>query len=380
MLPKIMKQTLFFLLAMVLIAACNNSKDMMENTKEALLLVGTYTDKEGHVNGQAEGIYGLKFNSESGSLRSTELKVKTTNPSYIAIDSKSKTLYAVNEKVGDGQMLSSFSLTDTSINILNQVDALGGAPCHITVHDTYVFTANYVGGNHAVYKVNPDGTLGDSSQLIQNVGSGPSPRQEGPHAHMISRNPHTNDFITVDLGTDKISFYDFNADQGKLVEKFVLHLEEGSGPRHLDFHPTKDIIYIVNELRGNIVVLKSAELGYEVVQAVDATSMGEPRQAGCAAIHIHPNGKYLYSSNRGPYNSISQFKIDDEGLVEMIGEIPSGGLAPRDFAIDPSGSYLLAANQNSDNIVVFEIKSNTGELIKTSTVVSAPTPVCLKFL
>lgn len=375
-----MNHILFSILLLTLITACNNPNDMVKETKEKLFFVGTYTENEGFVDGKAEGIYGLRFDPEKGSILETKLKVATTNPSYIAVDSENKRIYAVNEKVGEEEKLSAFSIGDCSITALNQVDALGGAPCHITIDNGHAFTANYVGGNHAVYKIKADGTFGDSTQMIQNIGSGQSSRQEGPHAHMITKNPHSNDFITADLGTDEVSFYTFDANQGELSEKFILQLESGSGPRHMDFHDEKDIIYIVNELKGSISVAKPTKVGYEVVQTIDATKMGDPSKAGCAAIHIHPKGEYLYVSNRGPYNSISQFTIDDDGLLEMIGEVPSGGLAPRDFAIDPSGAYLLAANQNSDNIVVFKIKPDTGELTKTSTVFSAPTPVCLKFL
>jgi 6-phosphogluconolactonase len=375
-----MNRTLFPLVLLALAIACDDPNNTVKETKESLFFVGTYTENEGFVDGKAEGIYGLSFDPENGTIRETNLMVASTNPSYITLDSENKKIYAVNEKVGKGEKLTAFSIGDSSITALNQVDALGGAPCHIMIDNGYVFTANYVGGNHAVYRIKADGTLGANTQLIQNIGSGPSSRQEGPHAHMITKNPHTSDIITADLGTDEVSFYTFEADEGKLNEKFVLKLDNGSGPRHMDFHKQNDVIYILNELKGSISVAKPSKEGYEVVQTIDATKMGDPGEAGCAAIHMHPNGKYLYASNRGPYNSISQFTVDSEGLLKMIGEVSSGGKAPRDFAIDPSGNFLLAANQNSDNIVVFKINSDTGKLLETETVFSAPTPVCLKFL
>jgi 6-phosphogluconolactonase len=380
-LPIIMTHKIYFILFLAITVACNNPKDSMKDeTTEPLVFVGTYTDKEGHVDGQADGIYALAFDSKEGSLKETSFKVKTTNPSYISIDSENKRIYAANEKVGQGEQISAFSIGDSSISLLNSVPSYGGAPCHLIDSDGYIFTANYVGGNHVIFKIEKDGSIGDSIQVIQNIGKGATSRQEAAHAHMITQNPHTGDYLTADLGIDQIGFYSLDQSTGTLAEKMTLNLEPGSGPRHMDFSIDQNIIYILNELSGSIAVAKPKGETYEVVQTIVSTKMGDPSLAGCAAIHIHPSGKFLYASNRGPYNSIAQYSIGEDGLLEMVGEISSGGNAPRDFAIDPSGAYILAANQNSDNIVVLKINQETGQLSETGTNFSAPTPVCLKFL
>lgn len=355
------------------------------SSNESLLFVGSYTRKEGHVDGKAQGIYALKLNTDSGILSETNLKVPTVNPSYISVNAKSNSIYAVNEVADNspdgGATISSFKVNfeNESIDQMNSVNAMGGAPCHISEHEGHIFTANYVGGNHAVYKVNENGQLSENTQVINLSGKGTTPRQESPHAHMITRNPHTGDLFSVDLGTDSIRIYAFNAQTSSLIRTGYIKSEDGYGPRHLTFHPEKDIIYVINELYGSVDVYTSSNNEYQNIQNITSTLNEDQKIAACAAIHVHPNGKFLYASNRGSYNSVIIYGIQEDGSLEIIGEKSTKGITPRDFAIDPTGKFLLVAHQDSGNIVVFSIDQETGRLLDINSEINVPTPVCLKF-
>lgn len=352
---------------------------------EVLLFVGSYTRKEGHVDGKSDGVYGLKFDTNTGQLAATDFQFRTTNPSYLSVNAQTKRIYAVNEIAGEepnggGKVIAlSYDEADQSIKKLSAFDAMGGAPCYIFEHDDHLFTANYMGGNHCVYALSKDGSIAKNTQIVTNEGKGVTPRQEAPHAHMIARNPHTGLFFGVDLGTDIITVFSFNKSKSMLIEESQIKLEAGSGPRHLDFHPTKDILYVINELNGTVDVIQNEDGNYKQIQNIHSTMNPNNQDANCADIHVHPNGKYLYASNRGAFNSIAIYQINEDGSIKLFSEKSTNGMIPRAFTIDPTGKFLLVANQNSDNIVVFDINETDGRLLEKNIEFPAPTPVCLKF-
>lgn len=357
----------------------------MEDSNE-LLFVGTYTRDEGHVNGKADGIYALNFNSKTGQLSAGKLKTQIINPSYLSVDKQNQRVYAVSEIAGEepngGGKIKSFSYDakNGKMTEISSVDAYGGAPCYIMHHENHLFSANYVGGNFVVHKLDEDGGIIEMTQFIQNKGKGTTSRQEAPHAHMITRNPLNGYFYAVDLGTDQINVYSFDKKKGHLHDVMQVNSEPGSGPRHLAFHPDKDIFYAVNELSGSVDVFVGNEGSYALLQNIHSTINPNNQDAGCADIHIHPNGKFLYASNRGDFNSIMIYKIAEDGSLTIVSEKMTGGLIPRSFTIDPSGKFLLVAHQNSDNIMVFDIEQESGRLLEKGIEFEAPTPVCLKFV
>jgi len=154
----------------------------------------------------------------------------------------------------------------------------------------------------------------------------------------------------------------------------------GSGPRHCAFHKSGRYCYLINELDCTILSLAydSDKGGFCELQSVSSLPGGVVSPGNtCADVHITPDGRFLYGSNRG-HDSLIIYGIDQEsGMLTYVGCRPSEGSIPRNFAIDPTGRYLLCANQDSDNIVVFEIDGNTGTLGKVSEI-SIPTPVCVK--
>lgn len=362
--------------------------NMNNKSKEMLLYVGTYTSKG------SEGIYVYKFDAETGSL-SKLYAVKTVEPSFLTIDKNRKFLYAVNEtEEFEGKKsgaVSAFAIDQKTGNLtfLNKVASLGGAPCHISVSDNekFVFVANYLGGNVSVFPIEKEGKLGASVDLEQHTGTGPNKsRQESAHAHSINLD-HKNKFaIACDLGADKVFIYELDEKTGKLKPNPAQNFYQpkaGAGPRHFTFHKDGKFAFLINELDQTISSLRfDHEKGtLAEIQTVQTLPENASR-AGvtCADIHVAPNGKFLYGSNRG-HNSIVVFKIDGKtGTLEYVEHVSTGGKNPRNFAIAPNGKFLLAANQSSDSIIVFSIDGETGKLTQTANKATVSMPVCLKLI
>jgi 6-phosphogluconolactonase len=247
----------------------------------------------------------------------------------------------------------------------------------------FVLVANYGSGNVAMYPLNGDGSLKEAVTVIQHEGKGPDPaRQEGPHAHMITTGNRGDMIYAVDLGIDKVITYKLDPRKASLEKTSEYHSVPGAGPRHIEFHSNKKWAYIVNELNGTIEACSvdshtGALTRFQVASTIPA---GEKGKAGSAAIHLTPSGKYLYASNRGDINNIAMYAVDENsGRLQMIGYQPVKGRTPRSFTIDPSGKFLLVANQDTDNIITFMIDPSTGKLMDTGIETKVPTPVCLKF-
>jgi 6-phosphogluconolactonase len=352
--------------------------------EEMLVYVGTYT-------GKSEGIYLYKLSLSSGELTRVGVVKGVRNPSYVALDRRRKYLYAVNEVDDFGGKksgaVSAFSIDQKTggLKFLNQQASLGAAPCYLFVDDAsrFVFTANYSSGNVTVFPVGHDGALGEPVETKQYSGSGPNPeRQEGPHAHCILLDQPNRHAYSCDLGTDKIMIFDFDAKIGKLTPAHQpwLQVKPGAGPRHLTFHPNGRYAYVIDELDSTVSALAhDAKKGtLKEMQTVPALPVSFTGSNTTADIHVSPDGRFLYGSNRG-HDSIVSFQIDPStGKLNFIEHTSTQGKTPRNFAIDPSGRLLLVANQNSDSIVTFHIDPSSGKLTPTGHVADVPTPVCLK--
>jgi 6-phosphogluconolactonase len=243
-----------------------------------------------------------------------------------------------------------------------------------------VLCANYGSGTLAVIPSGPDGKLGDPTSFIQHIGKGPDPRQEAAHAHMIVSSPDNRYFYACDLGTDEVYIYSIDTTKGTLSETArPYHTLPGSGPRHLEFHPSLPVAYVVNELSGTVEVMSvdAANGGLTRLQTV-STIEGIEAAAGCADIHLTPSGRFLYVSNRSTVNNLAIFSTDPAtGMITPAGHQALSGKTPRSFVIDPTGTFLLVAFQDTDNVSVFSIEHNTGNLTLVSET-RIPTPVCLK--
>ncbi len=369
-------------LALVTVSA---AKDSPKN--KYLLFVGTYTEKE------SKGIYSFRFDSASSELTPLGVAAETTNPSFLAVDPSRRFLYAVNEvqtyKGMSSGGVSAFAINQQTgkLSLLNEVASRGADPCYIAFDKTgkYALVANYTSGSVAVFPVRADGRIGEASAFVQHSGSSVNKeRQEGPHAHWIETTPDNRFAVAVDLGLDELLVYRFDAKTGSLTphDPRYAKLDPGAGPRHLAFHPSGKFSYVVNELQSTVTTFSyDADRGtFHKLGSVSTLPKNFSGTNDTAEIHVHPNGKFLFASNRG-HDSIVVFAIDRKsGALALVDHFPTGGETPRNFEIDPTGKVLFVANQDTNSIVLFRIDPDTGRLSRTGQTLEVPSPVSLRFV
>ncbi|MDQ6610138.1 MAG: lactonase family protein, partial [Bacteroidota bacterium] len=249
----------------------------------------------------------------------------------------------------------------------------------------WVVAGNYSGGSLVAFPINEDGSIKPYSQLITHTGNSINKsRQEMAHVHSTVFSPRGDYLFTPDLGMDKVMIYRFTPSLQKPLQPALLPYSAtmpGSGPRHFIFHDNGKWAYLIEEMAGAIIGYnyKNGRLSkFQQIATHPDTASGE---FGSADIHISPDGKFLYASNRGKENNITIFKIDKKtGMLSTVGYQSTMGVKPRNFCIDPTGNYLLAANQDSGNIVIFKRDKATGLLKYTGDQIMIPEPVCLKMI
>ncbi|MCG6155779.1 lactonase family protein [Rubinisphaera margarita] len=354
--------------------------------QDVTVFVGTYT------TAGSQGIYTLNFDPGTGELKHTGDPVFLPNPSFLRMHPKKPVLYAVSEvrdfegkQTGSVAAYACDSGADT-LTLLNQVDSAGGSPCHLAVDSTgsSLVVANYSSGTVASFKIQDDGSLSEAVSVMQHEGSSINEtRQEAPHAHSVMISADNRFVYAADLGTDKVMIYRFDPKSAELTPASSppVDLEPGSGPRHLVINTEGDGVYVLNELASTITLLeRNGETGsLAVLQTMNTLPEGFEGTNGTAEILLHPSGKSIYASNRG-HDSIAMFKVVGcTGRLESQGHISTGGEVPRNFNIVPGGNWLLAANQKTNNIVVFRIDPEFGQLENSGQSISVPAPVCLCF-
>lgn len=354
--------------------------------------IGTYTTAEGAPTG-SPGIYAFQWDSQQGVMSAIHPAGKTSNPSFLALHPNGRFLYAVNE---DGSPSGSDHITAFAIGAANSsaslrpigtVSSQGLGPCHLSIDSSgkWLFVANYDSGIIAVYPIQSDGQLGQARQTIQQKGSGPfAPNQNSAHAHEVVLSPDEHFLLAADLGADRIFVYGFDAQSGALTPNALQAavLPAGYGPRHLVFSKDGRTIYVVAELKPTVTTFRwNAQQGSMTKLAEVSTlpPTADPSEHEGAEIALHPSGKFLYASNRNHSNTIAIFRIDHDGLPVPAGHVPSGGTLPRFFNVDPSGKFLLVANQGSGNLVTFSIDPSSGALTRVGTPMSVPAPVSFVF-
>jgi len=347
------------------------------------LLIGTYT------GGKSEGIYVYTFNGNTGSFE-YKSKIKSPNPSFLAVSPGQQYVYAVyeegNNKIGGSVAAYGFNKKSGELSFINQQLSGGDHPCYVATDKTgkWVTAANYSGGSVCVLPVKAGGGLGEASQVIQHTGSSLNKqRQEKAHVHCTFFSKDNKFLFVPDLGMDKLMIYAFNDKTGKLTaapQAFAASPDNG-GPRHITFSPNNQYAYLMEELTGSVVVFKYNNGNFSNIQTISAAAPGFKGFMGSADIHISADGKFLYCSNRGDANSITIFKINPtDGKLTAVGYQSTLGVAPRNFSLDPSGNFLLVANQNSDNIIIFKRNKTTGLLTDTGKKIEVGNPVCLKWI
>ncbi|WP_227936502.1 lactonase family protein [Alkalihalobacillus deserti] len=345
-------------------------------TTNFIAYIGTYT------NGASKGIYRMTINASTGVIDQAEVAAELDNPTYLTISNDNKHLFSVIKEGSEGGVAAYLINESDQLEFLNSQLAAGSPPCHVSLNtnNEYLFSANYHLGTGVTYKITGNGEVSPATSTVTHEGTGPHERQEKPHAHYAGLMPDEKHLCVVDLGTDKMAIYQFEA--GQLTPHSEFTFRPGTGPRHIQFHPNGKFAYVNGELSSEVIALSydTETSSFNDIQYITSLPSGFVGESIGGALKISPDGKFVYASNRGD-DSIAVFSIDIEtGALSLVDHISSGGEFPRDFTIDPSGTYLLAANQNTSNIVQFSIDKTSGQLTKTGVEISVPNPVCIAFL
>jgi 6-phosphogluconolactonase len=362
----------FFGLLLIATAAC---------AADYLMYVGTYT------RGTSKGIYAYRFQTTSGKVTPIGLAAETANPSFLVEHPNHKFLYAVNE--GRENSVSAFSMDPKSgkLTFLNAVSSRGEGPCHLALDRTghWLAVANYGSGHMAIMPVGADGKLGEAATVDRHEGSSVNAgRQKGPHAHEVVFSPDNRFLLLADLGLDKIFIYRFDAAKGSITpaDPAFAKVAPGAGVRHMAFHPTGRVLYAIDEMGSTITAfLYGAANGtLEEFQTISTLPAAFKGASTTAEIAVNGAGTFVYGSNRG-HDSIALFSVDPQKLtLTAIDHTPTLGKTPRHFTLDPSGDFLLAANQDTNDISIFRVHRTSGQLTPAGAAKDIGSPVCVLFV
>jgi 6-phosphogluconolactonase len=351
---------------------------MQGERMQQIFFVGSYTHPS--MEGRGQGIYTCALEPSTGQMTHVDTFV-TTNPSYLALDKSKQYLFAVEESSADmNPVVQSFKITaNRSLEPLSEQPIPGEIACHLELDadDRFLAVANYGTGDVILYELK-DGHLTRQLDTVQHVGKSVNEeRQEGPHAHATVLSPDKAFLLVTDLGLDEVKTYKFNS--GKLELYSTFKTKPGAGPRHLVFHPNGRHAFIVNELDSTVTLVGYKDGTLSETLTMSTLPENHAGEKWAAAIHVSPNGKNVYVSNR-VHDSIAVFAFDEaRENLEVIQHIASGGHIPRDFSLDPTGKLLVTAHQNSDDLFSFWV-DETGRLKPTGHSLKLGTPVCVKML
>lgn len=371
----------FFLLLFVVLF--NSVFGQVKKSKTYDLIVGTYTNKD-----KSNGIHVYSFDTNTGKLSYRSKTLGVTNPSFLTVSPDNKNVYAVSE-IGRGQAtVKSFSFDPIagSLDFLNEVSARGDGPCYVSMDSEkqFVFVGNYGSGNLSAIRVSQDGTLNEQVQTIQHFGNSlDKVNQSKPHVHSVVLSPDQKYLFAADLGTDEINTYRYDpADLNPLTPAKVpfTKIKPGSGPRHLVFHPNGKYAYVIMELNAEIAVFDYSKGELDIKQYISMLPPSFDGEVEAADIHISPDGRFLYGSNRRDGNDIVIYSISRDGKLSYVGRQSLLISTPRNFVIDPTGNFLLVANMDSNNVMVFKRDRKTGLLTYANESAQVDMPVCLKFI
>lgn len=343
---------------------------------------GTYTGGKGG----SKGIYRSKMDAKTGKFGEPELAAEMGSPSFVAIHPSQKFLYAVGEGGGkEGGPVVAFALDAKTgkLTKLNEDKSGGAGPCHVSVspRGDYIVVANYGGGSCSIFPLGRDGRIGTRLINIQHQGKSANPqRQEGPHAHCGFFTPDGRAVLVADLGLDRVKVYPFFGPSGVNIDpKNDVVMPPGSGPRHIAIAPDGKFAYVCGEIDSTVNVVR-LDIGgkSEVVQSL--STLKQPVKGNSTAECIlHPNGKFVYVSNRVG-DSVAVFKVGNDRKLTAAGHITGDIKIPRNFNVDPSGKWMLIASQDGNKVGVWEIDLKTGTGKATGDSVKVGSPVCVKFV
>jgi len=340
------------------------------------MYIGTYT------RGDSKGIYSYRFDPASGKLTEVGVAAEMGNPSFLYLTPNGKRVYAVGE-ASSGIVAAFDASGDGKLTKINEKESGGNGPCHIVADKAgkVVLVAHYGSGSVAAFKIDSKGGIGDRTALVQHEGSSVDQnRQSGPHAHSVTLSKSEKFVVVGDLGLDQYVVYALDANKGTLTKHSAAKTKPGGGPRHFSFAPDFKHAYGVLEMGGEMTAFVWDEGKGELkeIQTLSTLPADYSGPKSCAEVLVHPTGRFVYSSNRG-HDSIAHFVVEAGGKLSFEGTTPSGGKTPRNFRIHPSGNWLIAANQDGGNLVVFKIDKSTGKLTPSGEQAKVPFPVCIKF-
>lgn len=355
-----MKQTALF----CMILLCNLHQVTAQRT---LVFVGSY-----NWDAQKEGIGVYQLDTAAGQLTKVAGIKGVRNPSFLTLSGDGKFLYACTDsKTANAGSVSSFAVNDTSLTFLNKQSSCGENPVYVSVHKSgkWLVNANYTAGTMSVYRILPQGQLDTAVQTISYSGNSINKeRQDHAHIHSSVFSPDGRYLFLTDLGTDKIYYYPFDASKNKPLQQAgrkIVNTVPGSGPRHLTFHPNGKMAYCVEELAGYVSVYRLKNGKLDCIQRTAAHNASITTGFESADIHISPDGKFLYASNRGKENNIAIFSIQPDGRIRLLACEPTGGDYPRTFAIDPSGKFVIVTNVITGTVNLLRRDLETGLLTNT---------------
>lgn len=381
-----MKNVILLLNCALLILGCTQKKESSIQQNENMpdnhlyLLIGTYTE------GSSTGIYVYDFDAETADTKYVSDIKDVSNPSYLTVSADEQFVYSVNEDEDGAASAFSFDKKTGVLEKLNTEKTGGAHPCYINVDKErrFAVTANYNGGSLSVFPIAKDGNLNPVSQYLDMNYSERSTIEPVSHIHTALFSPDNQYLFVTDLGKDKIYWFYFEDDNGNVVvvqdANKTTELERGSGPRHLAFHPNGKFLYSINELAGTVTAFDYKENGLSAIQYIASDITPSIGDKGSADIHLSPDGRFLYASNRLKADGIAIFSVNQkDGMLTKVG-YQETGIHPRNFILTPDGRFLLVANRNSNNIQIFSIDKETGLLKDTGKTVEIDMPVCLKWI
>ncbi len=363
-------------LHLVLLLSFSTASIHAEDKKSERVYFGTYTGRG------SEGIYVAELD-DAGKLSEPRLAARITNPSFLAVHPNRRWLYAVSEvETADGKKgggVTAF-LIDNSTGTLKKINSQatgGGAPCYLSVDKKgkCVLVANYSGGSVNALPIKDDGSLGEPASFIQHTGKSINKqRQEGPHTHSINVSADNCFAFAADLGTDEIRVYRLDADKALLTPHQVVKTPAGGGPRHLSFHPDGRYAYVNNEITSSVTAYRFDAANGMLTELATVSTIPADFKGENSTAEVKVHGKFVYVSNRG-HDSIAIFEINNDGTLTPKGHVNTQGKTPRNFNL--IGNFLLAANQDTGNVVVFKIDEKTGSLTPTGSSAKVSMPVCI---
>ncbi len=345
--------------------------------QEQHLLIGTFTGE-----GKPNGIHVYRFNTETGDFKIAQPVTELKNASYLAISGDRKNVYSLG---GEGVNSFRFDPVTGVLTFMNSLPAQGPAYISVDQNKKVVFAGNYGGGSVLAVHLDKEGSfVKENARVTKYEGSSINKeRQDKSHVHAAVLSLDDRYLLVPDLGTDRVYQYQVDASSQEIIKPVdppFFAGDPGGGPRHLAFHPNGKWAYLVLEMTGSVMALGYQDGKLWAKQTISMVNPDFKGRLSGADIHVSPDGKFLYASNRGDANEIAIYSIHRKGTLKLVGRQSVLGIMPRNFVIDPTGKFLLAANQVSNDIFIFRRNSKTGLLTATGKKIEVEMPVCLKFV